>query len=45
MERKFLEELGLGKEEIDKILNAVAIDISKHKKNIEAIKKERDILR
>ena len=42
MERKFLEDLGLEKEVIDKVLDAHSADIGKHKTQIETLTGERD---
>ena len=42
MERKFLEDLGLEKETIDKVLDAHSADIGKHKTQIETLTGERD---
>lgn len=42
MERKFLEDLGLEKEVIDKVLDAHSADIGKHKAQIETLTGERD---
>lgn len=45
MERKFLEDLGLEKDVIDKVLDEHSSDIGKHKKQIGAIETERDGLK
>ena len=42
MERKFLEDLGLEKETVDKILDQNSADIGKHIKTIGALELERD---
>lgn len=42
MERKFLEDLGLEKEVIDKVLDAHSADIGKHKTQIETLTGDRD---
>ena len=45
MERKFLEDLGLEKETVDKILDQNSADIGKHIKTIGALELERDGLK
>lgn len=45
MERKFLEDLGLEKEIIDKVLDQNSADIGKHKQTIESLTTERDGLK
>lgn len=45
MERKFLEEIGLEKEAIDKIMAENGADINKAKKDVDAIIAERDGLK
>ncbi len=42
MKRKFLEDLGLEKEVIDKILDEAGNDLEKQKSDYETLKKERD---
>lgn len=42
MNRKFLEELGLGKEQIDKIMSENGKDVERHKSDLEQAQKERD---
>lgn len=42
MERKFLEELGIAKETIDKVLDANMAEIGKHKQAAEKLTAERD---
>ncbi len=44
MERKYLEELGLEKNIIDKVMDAHSADIGKHKKQIDDLAVERDTL-
>ena len=44
MQRKFLENLGLEKEAIDKILDENSADIGKAKTDYDALKQERDTL-
>lgn len=45
MERKFLEQLGLEKEVIDKVLDEHSKDIGKHKKHVDDLTAERDNLK
>ncbi len=45
MDRKFLEELGLTKEVVDKVLDVHSADIGKHKTQIEGLTGERDTLK
>ena len=45
MERKFLEDLGLEKETVDKILDQNSADVGKHIKTIGALELERDGLK
>ena len=45
MERKFLEDLGLEKETVDKILDQNSADIGKHIKTIGTLELERDGLK
>lgn len=45
MERKFLEELGLQKDAVDKILDRHSADIGRHMKAIGALELERDGLK
>ena len=45
MERKFLEELGLEKEVINKVLDAHSAGIGKHKSQIDGLTGERDTLK
>lgn len=45
MDRKFLEELGLEKETVDKILDKHSADIGKHMRTIGALEVERDGLK
>lgn len=45
MERKFLEDLGLEKEAIDKVLNANSADIGKAKEEVTVLTAERDGLK
>ena len=44
MKRKFLEDLGLEKEVIDKILDEAGADLEKSKGDFETLKKEKDTL-